>query len=103
MSRYVSIDFERCKGCWLCIAHCPNELFHIGNKKNSMGYPVIEMHNQEYCMGNDCLACIETCPDNALLKPEEKPDKIAGKFYWLGNKISRTKKFIEKKTNRHEK
>lgn len=89
MSRFVSVDFEKCKGCWLCINQCPNLLFRNGEQKNELGYKVVEMVDRQFCMGNDCLKCIEICPDSALIKPDESSDKISGRFYWLGNQLSK--------------
>jgi 2-oxoglutarate ferredoxin oxidoreductase subunit delta len=98
MSKFVTIDFEKCKGCGLCIAHCPNDLFRPGSKKNERGYKVVEMINRDFCMGNECLACIETCPDSALIKPDQSPDKLSARFYWLGQKLS--KNIIDRKSKK---
>ena len=89
MTKFVTVDFEKCKGCWLCIDHCPSELFKVGYKKNERGYRVIEMVSREFCLWTECLKCIEICPDSALIKPDEPSDTLAGRFYWLGNKLSK--------------
>lgn len=89
MTKFVTLDFEKCKGCWLCIDHCPSELFKAGHKKNDRGYRVIEMVNREFCFGTECLKCIEICPDNAFIKPDEPADMLTGRFYWLGKKLSK--------------
>jgi 2-oxoglutarate ferredoxin oxidoreductase subunit delta len=98
MSKHVTIDFEKCKGCWLCIEPCPSELFKQSNIKNERGYNAIQMINPNFCLGNDCLKCVKICPDNALNNPDESPDKLAGVFYWLGNKLS--KNIIDRKSNK---
>lgn len=87
MARHVAINFDKCKGCWLCIEHCPSNLLRISNKENEKGYKVIEMVDSQFCMGNDCLKCANVCPDNAIIKPTQAPDKISSFFYWLGNNI----------------
>jgi len=91
MSKFVTIDFEKCKGCWLCIEHCPNDLFKISKNLNSFGYKVIELINKKYCMGDECLKCINICPDNAIIYPDEtsKQDILLTKAYWLGNKVTK--------------
>lgn len=88
MSSYVSVNAEKCKGCWLCVDSCPSNLFRITNKKNSKGSPVIEMVDQKFCIGTDCVKCIDICPDNAFIAPDQKSDKISSTFYWLGKKLS---------------
>ena len=98
MTRFVTVDFEKCKGCWLCIEHCPSDLFRAGTKKNEKGYKVVEMINANFCMGNECLKCIETCPDSALIKPDQQADKLTSKFYWLGNKLS--KNILDRKSKK---
>lgn len=103
MARYVTIDSERCKGCWLCIDHCPNELLQKTNVKNKQGYLTINIHNQEFCLGSDCLNCVAVCPDNVFSVPEEKPDKISGKFYWLGQRFTKAKKYFADKNKKNEK
>ncbi|MBC7476152.1 MAG: ferredoxin family protein [Candidatus Sericytochromatia bacterium] len=98
MTKFVTVDFQRCKGCGLCIEHCPNDLFRPSFEKNERGYNVVQIVDAEFCMGNDCLACIETCPDSALVKPNQSPDKLSSKFYWLGNKLS--KNILDRKQNK---
>ena len=92
MTKFVTVDFEKCKGCSLCIDHCPSDLFKVGHKKNDLGYKVVQMINRDFCLGSECLNCIEICPDSALIKPDEQADRtdmITGRVYWLGNKLSR--------------
>jgi 2-oxoglutarate ferredoxin oxidoreductase subunit delta len=88
MTKFVTVDFDKCKGCWLCIDHCPSELFKVGHNKNDRGFKVVEMVNRQFCLGTEC----EICPDNALLKPDEKAeptDRLTNTVYWLGNKLSK--------------
>lgn len=98
MTRFVTVESEKCKGCWLCIEHCPSDLFRVSNEKNQRGFNVVQMVDVNFCMGNECLACIETCPDSALIKPDENPDRIASRFYWLGNKLS--KNILDRKSKK---
>lgn len=88
MPSHITIDFDKCKDCSLCIDVCPSNLLKIGSKKNYRGYKVIELVGKEYCLGNSCLKCIELCPDNAIIKPDSQPDILSGIFYRIGSNIS---------------
>ena len=47
-----------CKGCGLCIAFCPKQVFVMGDEH---AQPV----NQERCVG--CMWCTMHCPDFAIV------------------------------------
>ncbi len=98
MTKHVIVDFDKCKGCSLCIDVCPSDLFIGGNIKNEKGYKVIKMTNANFCLGNECLKCVKICPDSAFILPDEKSDKLSGMFYWLGNKLS--KNIVERKAKK---
>ena len=58
------IDDERCKGCGLCIDHCPRHLLSLSPDLNSKGYHPIRINGPEACTG--CLNCATMCPDVAI-------------------------------------
>jgi 2-oxoglutarate ferredoxin oxidoreductase subunit delta len=59
----IFIDQERCKGCGLCPAACPQAVIAIAEDKlNAMGYhPASLVDPDEACTG--CAVCAVICPD----------------------------------------
>ncbi|MCL4426613.1 MAG: 4Fe-4S binding protein [Firmicutes bacterium] len=57
----VVFDEERCKGCELCTAVCPQKIVHMSDRFNSKGYRVATVTDQEMC--TSCTLCARTCPD----------------------------------------
>jgi len=51
----VSIYEERCKGCGLCIAACPQNVLAFSGKINKSGYNYVHMEHPEKCVG--CAFC----------------------------------------------
>jgi 2-oxoglutarate ferredoxin oxidoreductase subunit delta len=66
----IRIDGEVCKGCFLCLEVCPNQVLSKGEKRSRGGYPMPQVANLENCAG--CLLCELTCPDLALTVVKEK-------------------------------
>jgi len=66
----VVIDADRCKGCGLCIAACPQNVLAFSGKLNRSGYDVAHMENPDACIG--CAFCAMTCPDIAIEVFREK-------------------------------
>ena len=66
----VVIDKDRCKGCGLCIAACPNQVLAFSGELNKSGYNVVHMEYPEACVG--CAFCAQTCPDIAIEVYREK-------------------------------
>lgn len=64
----INIDRELCKGCYLCISVCPNQLIHISDNLNQKGYYPAEFSEPEnpgkHCTG--CALCATVCPDVAI-------------------------------------
>jgi len=67
----VVVDVERCKGCGLCIAACPQKVLAFSGTLNKSGYDVVSVARPESCVG--CAFCAITCPDIALSVYREKP------------------------------
>ena len=66
----VVVDGERCKGCGLCIAACPQKVLALSGTLNKSGYDIVRMKNPDACVG--CAFCALTCPDIALSVYREK-------------------------------
>ena len=64
MAGKIIIDAERCKGCGLCVAVCPNNSIVISEKSNKVGYfpaqPVPAKQYKTDCTG--CGVCAIICP-----------------------------------------
>ena len=68
----VVIDQERCKGCGLCVAFCPQDVLAYSDEYNRSGYNSVHMKEPELCTG--CAFCAQTCPDIAIeVYREKKP------------------------------
>ena len=64
----ITVDEELCKGCYLCISVCPNEVIFISDRLNQQGYYPVEFKENEKD-GKRCIACImcaTICPDVAI-------------------------------------
>lgn len=60
----ITVDFERCKGCLLCIRTCPKKCISQGSAINAKGYAAVEQTDPANCTG--CMLCAMVCPDVAL-------------------------------------
>ena len=59
----IVIDIEKCKGCEVCIAACPNDVIAMAENVNGKGYHYAESINEE-CIG--CANCAIVCPDGVI-------------------------------------
>ena len=62
MSR-IEINEERCKGCLLCTAACPEGILRRSGRINSQGYKVAEAAPELAATCTGCTACARVCPD----------------------------------------
>jgi len=60
----VLIDKNRCKGCELCVAACPQQVLSMSKAINEKGYFFAAVTRGERCIG--CRLCGITCPDLAI-------------------------------------
>jgi 2-oxoglutarate ferredoxin oxidoreductase subunit delta len=63
MAGKITIDFERCKGCGLCVTVCPRNSIVISKRSNKNGYFPAQATN------TDCTACANCaiiCPEAAI-------------------------------------
>ena len=59
----IKIDKAKCKGCYLCIANCPNGLIKIADEINAKGVKPVYFSGGK-CTG--CAMCAIMCPDCAI-------------------------------------
>ena len=56
----IKIDKSRCKGCYLCVANCPNNLIKITRELNAKGVRAVYFSGGK-CTG--CTMCALVCPE----------------------------------------
>jgi len=69
----LTISRERCKGCELCVAVCPNGVLTMSNDFNSKMNHVACATHPEACTG--CKRCTDICPDAAIEIDASDPAK----------------------------
>jgi 2-oxoglutarate ferredoxin oxidoreductase subunit delta len=61
----IKIDSEKCKGCSLCLYHCPKNLIKKSKKLNKKGIYVVKFDDSSgECIG--CKQCAIMCPEQAI-------------------------------------
>ena len=63
---YITINSEKCKGCYFCMKFCAHNLIEVSKEHNGLGYFPAEFpeSSQEKCTG--CKNCAIMCPDIAI-------------------------------------
>ena len=78
LDEIVEVDFNvpamevvshLCKGCGLCIAHCPPVVIEFSKKFNEMGYKYAK-YSGAGCTG--CGICFYVCPEPGAIKVYKK-------------------------------
>ena len=69
----VVVHADLCKGCGLCIIHCPKQILSASDKINALGYPAT-VAAAEGCIG--CANCYIVCPEPGAITVT-RPDKAA--------------------------
>ncbi|RMD48615.1 MAG: ferredoxin family protein [Ignavibacteria bacterium] len=59
----IVLNIEKCKGCELCVAACPQDSLEQSRKVNSKGYLYI-VKIEDNCTG--CTNCALVCPEGAI-------------------------------------
>jgi 2-oxoglutarate ferredoxin oxidoreductase subunit delta len=59
----IKIDKARCKGCYLCVANCPNALIKVEKALNIKGVKAVYFSGGK-CTG--CGMCAVICPDGVI-------------------------------------
>jgi len=60
-----NLNFERCKGCELCVNACPKKILQMQRTKiNQNGYHTVECTDDGSC--TSCALCATMCPDCAI-------------------------------------
>ena len=60
----IKINRDICKGCYLCMSVCPNNVIKVSEKLNQQGYYPAEVIEGKNCTG--CALCATMCPDVAI-------------------------------------
>ncbi len=73
-SLLVTIDEERCTGCWTCLLACP-----LGVIRQDSGQQ--KAFKCDLCPGEEIPACVANCPNEALLFAEVQNDSSNAENY----------------------
>jgi 2-oxoglutarate ferredoxin oxidoreductase subunit delta len=60
----IQVDRDRCKGCELCNAACPQGIIAMSRQINIKGYFFAQVVDAGRCIG--CMLCAISCPDLAI-------------------------------------
>ncbi len=65
MMEKMQVQFERCKGCGLCVTACPKKIVSLQKeKRNEKGYFTAVCIDDAACIS--CAMCAIICPDCAI-------------------------------------
>ena len=76
---HPKIDVAYCKGCNICVAICPVDVYANGEAISEQGYVVPTIRKPEACVDRErkpnekkkCELCIYVCPDQAIMWEDE--------------------------------
>ncbi len=61
----IIIEVDRCKGCGLCIQHCPVHILELDlTTTNAKGYTPLIVNDPDKCIA--CSFCAMMCPDSVI-------------------------------------
>lgn len=66
----LEIVSHLCKGCGLCIKHCPQQVIALTTTFNELGYQ-FSAYKGEGCTG--CGVCFYSCPEPGAIIVYKKP------------------------------
>ncbi|MFY9402915.1 MAG: ferredoxin family protein [Candidatus Omnitrophota bacterium] len=69
----ITINKDKCKGCYLCIEVCPKRLISKDEGLNINGYQPVKFRDSKECIG--CALCAIICPDSCIEVWQEKSRK----------------------------
>ena len=64
----VTVDEDKCIGCWTCLLVCPLGVIRQDKEQK-------KMLKCDLCQGDEVPACVANCPNEALICVEE-PDEV---------------------------
>lgn len=67
----IAVDREKCKGCGICVASCPNKSIGMSKEVNGKGYNFAVLV-ADTCVG--CASCGRICPDGVITVYRSKVD-----------------------------
>ena len=60
----VQIKEDWCKGCQLCLIHCPQKYLELSSNLNKKGIKFIREKDNNNCIG--CGFCFFMCPEGCI-------------------------------------
>ena len=60
----IVVDTDKCKGCGVCLDHCPTSVISLSKDVNLKGYHFLYMSSPDKCIG--CSNCAVVCPDSVI-------------------------------------
>ena len=68
ITRIVTLDQERCIGCWTCIIACP----YGALARDISSHTIV---NCDFCPEHEVPVCVANCPNEALVLGVEDEEK----------------------------
>jgi carbon-monoxide dehydrogenase iron sulfur subunit len=66
----VLCNKEKCVGCWMCVMVCPFGVIKIDPENKRIASKC------DLCTGSNFPACVENCPNEAIILVDENGEKI---------------------------